>query len=136
MLYLDRRAMGNEEWVISPFMVEDRYPANAGHPSPFTHRPICLAQPSAIIPRPDEISGLTGNLDLRASVEGGIECVPPKQSTIYARRKFADQFQHWQLAGVRQQTQGSVRVPQQFLETPEQRSCFLHGLAFDRFRYD
>jgi hypothetical protein len=33
--------MGNEEWAIA-----------------LTHRPICLAQSTAIIPRPDEISGL------------------------------------------------------------------------------
>ena len=47
--------MRNEEWEI------------ALHPSPITHRPICLAQSSAIIPRPDEISGLA---DPKASPRG------------------------------------------------------------------
>jgi hypothetical protein len=40
--------MGNEEWAI----------ALTHRPSPIAHRPICLAQSTAIIPRPDEISGL------------------------------------------------------------------------------
>jgi len=53
--------MGSEEWVMgnSPLWSKTGIPQRG---APFTHRPsrdlICLAQSSAIIPRPDEISGL------------------------------------------------------------------------------